>query len=72
MADGKPFFWYLAFNGAHFPLQAPAETIAKYRGKYKKGWDAIRDARYKKQIELGLFSKDENLTPRNPKVKAWD
>ena len=72
MADGKPFFWYLAFNGAHFPLQAPAETIAKYRGKYKKGWDAIRDARYKKQSELGLFSKDEKLTPRNPKIKAWD
>lgn len=72
MAEGKPFFWYLAFNGAHFPLQAPAETIAKYRGKYMKGWDAIRNARYQKQLELGLFSKDEKLTPRNPKIKPWD
>ena len=68
----KPFFWYLAFNGAHFPLQAPAETIAKYRGRYKKGWEEIRNARYKRQLELGLFSEEEGLTPRNPKIEPWE
>jgi arylsulfatase A-like enzyme len=72
LASKKPFFWYLAFNGAHFPLQAPAETIAKYRGKYMKGWDEIRNERYKKQLKMGLFSTDEKLTPRNPKIKNWD
>lgn len=72
IAADKPFFWYLAFNGAHFPLQAPAETIAKYRGKYMSGWETIRNARYKKQLELGLFSENEALTPRNPKIKSWD
>ena len=35
----KPFFLYLPHNAPHFPLMAPAELIAKYRGKYKAGWD---------------------------------
>lgn len=71
LAKDKPFFWYLAFNGPHFPLQAPAETIAKYRGKYMKGWEATRKARYEKQLKLGLFTPNEKLTPRNPKIKDW-
>ncbi|MGN0187939.1 MAG: arylsulfatase, partial [Candidatus Cryptobacteroides sp.] len=69
---GKPFFWYLAFNGAHFPLQAPAETIAKYRGRYKEGWEKTRDARFRRQIELGLFNQETELTPLNPKSPSWD
>ena len=70
--DGRPFFWYLAFNGAHFPLQAPEETIAKYRGKYMQGWDAVRNARFEKQKKEGFFSADTPLTPRNPKITQWD
>ena len=31
-AEKKPFFLYIAQGAAHFPLRAPAETIAKYRG----------------------------------------
>ena len=38
-AAKKPFFQYLAFNAPHFPLQAPAADIAKFRGKYKNGWE---------------------------------
>lgn len=68
----KPFFWYLAHNGAHFPLQAPAETIAKYKGKYMNGWEQTRNARYKRQLQSGLFKENELLTPRNPKVPEWD
>ena len=46
---GKPFFLYLPHNAPHFPLMAPAELIAKYRGKYKAGWDRLRQARYQRQ-----------------------
>jgi len=67
-----PFFWYLAHNAAHFPLQAPVETINKYKGKYMKGWEDVRNARFKKQLELGLFERPDQLTPRNPKVPEWD
>lgn len=70
--ENKPFFWYLAYNGAHFPLQAPAKTIEKYRGKYLKGWDKIRKDRFEKQLKIGLFDKENLLTPHNPKVPYWD
>lgn len=68
----QPFFWYLAHNGAHFPLQAPQETIDKYKGKYMKGWEEVRNVRFRKQLELGLFECSDQLTPRNPKVPIWD
>ena len=40
----KPFFLYIAFNAPHFPLMAPQDEIAKFRGKYKIGWDRLRDS----------------------------
>ncbi len=53
--DGdKPFFAYLAFTAPHWPLQAPTETIAKYRGKYDAGFEVLRAQRLKRQAELGL------------------
>ena len=39
----KPFFLYLPHNAPHFPLMAPAELIARHRGRYKAGWDRLRD-----------------------------
>jgi arylsulfatase len=68
----KPFFLYLAHNAPHFPLQAPAEEIAKFRGKYKAGWDAISAARHQKQITLGIVDPAWAKSPRAEAVKAWD
>jgi arylsulfatase len=69
---GKPFFLYLPHNAPHFPLMAPPELIAKYRGKYKAGWDALRQARYQRQIQKGLIDPKWPLTPREPDIAAWD
>lgn len=68
----KPFFMYLAFNAPHSPLQAWPEDIAKYRGKYKIGWDKLREARYQKQVRLGITKKEWELTPREQSVPAWE
>jgi arylsulfatase len=68
----KPFFVYLAHNAPHFPLQAPAEDIAKFRGKYLVGWDKLRQERHRRQIEAGLVDKSWPMSPRPPEVKAWD
>jgi arylsulfatase len=68
----KPFFLYLAFNAPHFPLMAPADEIAKFRGKYKIGWDALRQQRRARQIELGIVDKAWPLSPRPQEVSAWD
>ena len=71
-AAKKPFFLYLAHNAPHFPLQAPADEIAQFRGKYRVGWDKLREARHARQLELGIMDKSWPLSPRPPAVKAWD
>ncbi|MGC6564100.1 MAG: arylsulfatase [Akkermansiaceae bacterium] len=68
----KPFFLYLAYTAPHWPLQAFEDDIARYRNKYKIGWDKLREQRYAKQIELGLIKPGWKLSPRPPKVPAWD
>jgi len=72
IADQKPFFWYLAHCAPHFPCMAPEKTIAKYRGKYMQGWDALRDERYARQIESGLIDASWQLETRPDEVPAWD
>ncbi len=52
----EPFFSYVAFTVPHFPLQAPAEDIARYRDTYQAGWPAIREARYRRQKEMGIIN----------------
>jgi arylsulfatase A-like enzyme len=69
---GRPFFTYLAFNAPHASLQAWPEDIAKYRGKYRIGWDKLREQRYRKQIELGITKKEWALSPRPDTIPAWD
>lgn len=71
-AQNKPFFQYIAHGAPHFPLKAPKEVIAKYRGKYKVGWDKLREARHQKQISLGIVDAKWPLAPRPPDVPAWD
>jgi arylsulfatase len=68
----KPFFWYLAHVAPHFPCMAPEQTIAKYRGKYRQGWDKLRQQRYERQIESGLIDAQWQLEPRPAEIPAWD
>ncbi len=68
----KPFFLYVAYNAPHYPLQAPKEEVDKYRGKYKSGWDKLRETRFAKQKEIGLFDDNIKLTPRPDNVPDWE
>lgn len=71
-AAKKPFFLYVAHNAPHFPLQAPAAEIARWRGKFKAGWDKLRAARYDRQLAMGLIQKNWPLSPKLDAVPAWD
>lgn len=71
LAEKKPFYLHLCHNAPHFPLQAPVDAIEKFRGKYKAGWGAIRDARYAKQIEMGIIDKSWAKSPRPQPVQPW-
>lgn len=52
---GKPFFAYLGFQANHVPIQAPKSFVEKYQGKYKEGWDALREQRRKSAAALGII-----------------
>ncbi len=60
----KPFFLYVAFTAAHWPMHALPEDIARYRGKYDAGYGPIRRGRFEKAARLGLVDPAQGLTPR--------
>src|SRR5215472_1688857 len=51
---GHPFFAYLAYSAPHWPLQAPADIVAHYRGRYAAGPEALRLERLERVKQLGL------------------
>jgi len=61
----KPFFLYVAYTAAHWPMHAKPQDVAKYKGRYDKGWQAIRAERYRRVVELGLVRKQWKLSPRD-------
>ena len=61
---GMPFFVYVAHGAAHFPLKAPADVIARHRGRDTAGWDRLREERHHRQIALGLVDPAWPLAPR--------
>lgn len=76
----KPFFLYLAYTAPHWPLHALPQDIKKYEDTYKDGWDAVRQRRYERMKQLGIFpDTDDFLTPRqhpdqweDNSTKEWD
>ncbi|TVS12384.1 MAG: arylsulfatase [Planctomycetaceae bacterium] len=71
LRDQKPFFLYLAHIAPHWPLQAKPEDIAKYQGRYAAGWDAVRAARFQRQVQMGIVPPDTVISPRDPQAGAW-
>jgi len=61
-----PFFIYLSYHAPHWPLHALPEDIKKYEDTYKGGWDDIRESRYARMRQMGLFNQETNyLSPRH-------
>ena len=67
----RPFMGYVAFGATHAPHQAPAEYMAKYRGKFDEGWDVFRERWFAKQLATGVVPQGTVLAPHNPGVKPW-
>ncbi|BCX46322.1 arylsulfatase [Haloferula helveola] len=65
-----PFFLYVAFTAAHWPMHALDKDIAKYKGKYDGGYEPIRKARYERMKELGVI-KDWKLSPAPQSWKSF-
>ncbi|CAN5137256.1 arylsulfatase [soil metagenome] len=73
----KPFFLYMAYTAAHWPMQAPPDDIARHKGKYDAGYEPIRKARFEKAAKLGLIDQAQAMSPgaedwNAVKDKAWE
>jgi len=62
--DGKPFFAYVAHQAPHDPFHLPNEWRDRHVGEYDKGWNAVRQERLKRQIELGIVPPGTTLAER--------
>ncbi|HXH98840.1 MAG TPA: arylsulfatase [Sphingobacteriaceae bacterium] len=67
-----PMFMYVAYTAPHWPLHALQKDIDKYKELYKAGWDKMRNQRFEKQKQIGLFTKSTPLSPRDTVIKPWD
>ncbi|MFO0930793.1 MAG: sulfatase-like hydrolase/transferase [Gemmataceae bacterium] len=66
---GKPFFLYVAYTAAHWPMHALPEDIARYKGKYDGGYEPVRRARFERAARLGLIDPKQ---PLSPQAEEWD
>ncbi len=71
-ATDDPFFLYVAYTAPHWPLHALPEDIEKYRGRYRCGWDAVREARHRRLIDEGLIDPSWALSPRDAGSRPWE
>jgi arylsulfatase len=67
-----PFFAFLSFTAPHWPLQAPDDAVARHKGRYDDGYDALAKARLQRSKELGLVQSNAQVSSRSPKERPWD
>ncbi len=67
----EPFFMYMAYTAAHWPMQALEEDYEPYIGKFDEGWAKMRSDKYQKMIKAGLIDASWNLGV-DPTVPSWD
>ena len=72
MTPDKPFFVYFAPGAVHAPHHAPAEWIAKWKGKFDQGWDKIREETLQRQIAMGIVPQGTALAAKPQAIKDWD
>jgi arylsulfatase len=67
-----PYFIYVAYTAAHWPLHALPKDIAKYKGVYDKGWDVLRQERYDRMRKMGLIDEKWAMSDRDPDSYPWE
>ncbi len=71
-APDKPFFIYYAPGSAHAPHQAPADWIARFRGRFDRGWDRLREDILARQKAMGIVPGNADMAARPEQIPAWD
>jgi arylsulfatase A-like enzyme len=71
-APEKPFFLYYVPGGTHAPHHPTPEWIAKMKGKFDMGWNAMREQIFANQKKLGVIPESTQLTPWPDDLPKWD
>lgn len=68
----KPFFAHVCYTAPHYPLHAKPEDTKKYIGRFKMGWEKMRQQRFERQVEMGLINPQTwKLSQGDPKTYDW-
>jgi arylsulfatase len=71
-APDQPFFVYYVPGGSHSPHQPKKEWIEKFKGKFDKGWNVMREEIFANQKRLGVIPQNAKLTPWPKELPTWD
>jgi arylsulfatase A-like enzyme len=71
-APDQPFFVYYVPGGSHSPHNPKKEWVEKFKGKFDKGWNAMREEIFANQKKLGVVPANAELTPWPDDLKKWD
>ncbi len=71
MTPDKPFFMYFATGAVHAPHHVSKEWSDKYKGKYDKGWDAVRGETSANMKKMGIIPENTQLPPKPEDIKDW-
>ena len=72
VAPEKPWFLWLAFGAAHAPHHVSKEWADKYKGRFDRGWDKVKEETLERQKRMGIVPKNTELAPPNEGVQKWD
>jgi arylsulfatase len=72
LTPDRPFFIYFAPGATHAPHHVPKEWADKYKGKFDRGWDKLREETFARQKKLGVIPQDSELTARHEQIPGWD
>jgi len=70
-AGDHPFFLYVPYTAAHWPMHALPEDMARYEGVYDRGWDKLREERYARMLDMGLIRPEWQLSDAYPDT-PWE
>ena len=71
-APDQPFFVYYVPGATHAPHHPTPEWIAKFKGKFDMGWNAMRDEIFANQKRLGVVPQDTQLTAWPDDLPKWE
>lgn len=66
-----PFFLFVAYTAPHWPLHAKDEDLARHRGRFREGWDVLRQRRLERLVDEGLLPQGTRMSPRDEAERPW-